>query len=89
MRTDRRTDRETPEQTSSEPRPYQNNQSTDIRHYRHHAVDLTGAGHVSQQYHLDPAGSSEDYRHSGTSETVDPRFCFVVNFDDGFHHALL
>ena len=74
----------------TEPRPDQNNQSTDIRHYGHQTEDLTGAEHVSQQYHLKPAGSNEDYRHSGCSETVDPRFCSsFVNFDDGFHRALL
>ena len=42
------------EQTSSEPRPDQNNQSTGIRHYGHHVTDLAGADHVSKQYHLNP-----------------------------------
>ena len=70
--------------------PDQNNQSTDIRNSGHHAEGWTGAEYVSQQYHLNPAGSNEDYRHSGCSEMSDPRFCSsFVNFDDGFHHALL
>ena len=78
------------ERHSSEPRPDQQNQSTDVRYSGHHAEELTGEEHFSHQYHLNPAGSNEDYRHSGCSEVIDPRFCSsLVNFDDGFHHALL
>ena len=51
---------------------------------------MTGDEHVSQQYHLNPAGSKENYRHSGCSEMSDPRFfSSFVNFDDGFRRALL
>ena len=78
------------EHHSSEPRPDQMNQSADFRYYGTHAEEMTGEEHVSHQYHLNPAGSSTDYRHSGCSEVIDPRFCSsFVNFDDGFHHALL
>ena len=78
------------EHNSSEPRPDQMNQSADFRYYGKHAEEMTGEEHVSHQYHLNPAGSSADYRHSGCSEVIDPRFCSsFVNFDDGFHHALL
>ena len=78
------------EHHSSEPRPDQMNQSADFRYYGTHAEEMTGEEHVSHQYHLNPAGSSTDYRHSGCSEVIDPRFCFsFVNFDDEFHHALL
>ena len=78
------------EHHSSEPRPGQMNQSADFRYYGTHAEEMTGEEHVSHQYHLNLAGSSTDYRHSGCSEVIDPRFCSsFVNFDDGFHHALL
>ena len=66
------------------------NQSADFRYYGTHAEGMTGEEYVSHLYHLNPAGSSTDYRHSGCSEVIDPRFCSsLVNFDDGFHHALL
>ena len=78
------------EHQSSDREPDQMNQSADCRHYGTHAEEMTGVEHVSQPYHLNPAGSSTDYRHSGCSEVIDPRFCSsFVNFDDGFHHALL
>ena len=66
------------------------NQSVDFRYCGTHAEEMTGAEHVSQPYHLNPAGSNTDYRHSGCSEVIDPRFCSsFISFDDGFHHALL
>ena len=66
------------------------NQSAEFRCYGNNAEEMTGEEHVSHQYHLNPAGSSTDYRHSGCSEVIDARFCSsFVNFDDGFHHALL
>ena len=78
------------EHHSSEPRPGQMNQSADFRYSGYNAEEMTGEEHVSHQYHLNPAGSSTDYRHSGCSEVIDPRFCSsFVNFDDGLHHALL
>ena len=78
------------EHQSSDREPDQMNQSADCRRYGTHAEEMTGVEHVSQPYHLNPAGSSTDYRHSGCSEVIDPRFCSsFVNFDDGFHHALL
>ena len=78
------------EHHSSEPRPGQMNQSADFRYPGYNAEEMTGEEHVSHQYHLNPAGSSTDYRHSGCSEAIDRRFCSsFVNFDDGFHHALL
>ena len=78
------------EHHSSEPRPGQMNQSADFRYSGYDAEEMTGEEHVSHQYHLNPAGSSTDYRHSGCSEVIDPRFCSsFVKIDDGFHHALL
>ena len=63
------------EHNSSEPRPDQQNQSTDIRYSGHRAEELTGEEHVSHHYHPSLAGSNEDYRHSSCSEVIDPRFC--------------
>ena len=88
---DGQTDRpQNEEHYSSETRPDQMNQSADFRYYGTQAEEMTGEEHVSHQYHLNPAGSSTDYRHSGCSEVIDPRFCSsFVNFDDGLHRALL
>ena len=63
------------EHRSSEPRPGQMNQSADFRYYGNPAEEMTGEEPVSHQYHLNPAGSDTDYRHSGCSEVIDPRFC--------------
>lgn len=68
------------EQNSSEPWPDQSNQPTDFRYDCNLAASSVGVDHVSQQYHL----MSAVVRTAGI-----PVILLSVNFDDGFHHALL
>ena len=61
------------ERHSSEPRPRPGEPVSRFPIFRIHMQKrMTGEEHVSHQYHLNPAGSSTDYRHSGCSEVIDP-----------------